>query len=249
MNPAQAHIPSATLGSPALDARDVSCCFTLFLGRLPGNASADRVTDSSLPSLLRDILSGEEFQDGVLQAVLLGEALPHAQLGETLPLRMIDWMQTRLPVTESTRRAAGVVRSWEQAVELLLSDSALILLAPHLAAAGVDGVLRDRIAGDPAFQAKRSVVGSVDAASAYEIRGWAVDLCDKSVPVRLEFYADTMFLGSASCVEPRPDVQELVGGDGQAAFTFRIPAAHRALFGGGRALSAVDSVSRARISS
>lgn len=214
---------------------------------MPANTDADRPPTSNLPVLLRHIFGTEEFKTGILQAVLLREALPHATLGDVLLLPLIDWAQRRLPIGASTRRIAGGARSWSQLLELLLADAYLVAMAPDLAAAEVDRVLRMRLESEPLSKVKRSLVGAVDAASAFEIRGWAVDLCDKSVPVILEFYADNAFIGSTSCIEPRADVRDVVGGDGKVGFSFKISTAHRATFAGGATLTAIDSVSRVRI--
>lgn len=228
-----------------LDSRDVTSCFNLFLGRMPTNSSHDGV--SSVSKLLGGILESDEFKTTILQSVLLREELPHNRLESTLPLQLIDWVQRRLPIGASTRRSAGGARTWAQLLELLLSDSDLMAIAPHLATAGIDSILRQRLEHEPLTALKRSVVGVVDAASAFEIRGWAVDLCDKSIPVMVEFYADNLFIGSVSCGEPRRDVLDVVGGDGKYGFIFKISTAHRASFAGGRTLIAIDSVSRAPI--
>lgn len=229
---------------PSPDWSDITNCFNLFLGRMP---SPDAGFETSLPVLFRSIFEAEEFKAGILPAVLFREALPHSALEEPLPLRLIDWAQRRLPITDPTRRAAGGARTWTQLLELLLSDSGLVALAPDLLAAGIDHTLRERLANEPLSRVKRSVIGVVDSATAFEIRGWAVDLCDKSIPVILEFYADSTLIGIMPCCEPRPDVQDLVGGHGKYGFTFKISTAHRANFAGGRTLIAIDSVSRERV--
>ncbi len=257
LEPAREHTPfgiSAKQDEPALsiedvmlDSRDVTNCFNLFLGRMPGNTSADRLRTSSLSVLLRGIFETEEFKTGILHPLLLREVLPHSMLAEVLPLPLIDWAQRRLPIGAATRRTAGGARTWAQLLELLLSDTKLVSVAPELAAAEVDHILRARLENEPLSKVTRSVVGIVDAASGFEVRGWAVDLCDKSVPVILEFYADSTFMGAVSCVEPRPDVRDVVGGDGKCGFAFKISTAHRASFAGGRTLVAVDSVSHERI--
>ncbi len=230
-----------------LDSRDVTNCFHLFLGRMPANNSADRLPTNNIAALLRGIFEKEEFKTSVLHPVLLREVLPHSVLADVLLLPLIDWAQKRLPISASTRRTAGGARTWAQLLELLLSDAALVAVAPELAAAEVDRILRARLENEPLSKVKRSLVGAVDAASAFEIRGWALDLCDKSVPVIVEFYADTTFIGAVPCSEPRPDVRDAVGGDGKVGFTFKISTAHRASFARGRTLVAVDSVSRERI--
>ncbi len=230
-------------GQP-LDSSDVANCFNLFLGRTPTNASSSLFATQNISVLLRDIFESEEFQTGVLRSVLLRE-LSDSMRGDSQLWLLIDWAQRRLPIGASTRRAAGTARTWEQLLELLLSDAELVAVAPDLVAAEIDLVLRARLEGEPSSQ--RSVVGVVDAASAFEIRGWAVDLCDKSTPVTLEFYADDTFIGASSCTVPRPDVRDFVGGDGNFGFAFKIAAAHRASFAHGRTLVALDSVSRVQV--
>ncbi len=257
LEPAREHTPLAIPAKPdgqvlsgeegTLDSPDVINCFHLFLGRVPANTSTDRLRTSSLSVLLRDIFETEEFKTGILHPVLLREVLPHSMLADALLLPLIDWAQRRLPLGASTRRTAGGARTWAQLLELLLSDANLVAVAPELVAAEVDRILRTRLENEPLSRVKRSVVGAVDAASAFEIRGWAVDLCDKSTPVIVEFYADNTFIGAVPCAEPRPDVRDVVGGDGNVGFTFKISTAHRASFARGRTLVAVDSVSHQRI--
>jgi GT2 family glycosyltransferase len=227
-----------------LDSQDVARCFNLFLGHMPASPFTDGPAISSLPTLLRQILETDEFKTSVLQPVLLREELPHGKSDGPPLFQLIDWVQRRLPVSGSTRRAAGGARTWAQLLELLLSDPQLISIAPHLAAAEIDSVLRGRLENEGWSKVQRSVIGAVDAASGFEIRGWAVDLCDKSIPVILEFYADNLFVGSVTCNEPRPDVLDHVGGDGNCGFTFKISVAHRASFSSGRTLVARDSVSQ-----
>jgi GT2 family glycosyltransferase len=235
--------------SDPLSPLDIASCFQLFLGRTPEPSLVNSRAFGAVRELLREVLQSEEFRNEVLRAVLLRERMPQHSVSDTPPLPLLDWAQRNLPITAATRRSCGAARTWTQLLELLLSDATLTGIAPHLVAAEVDGVLRDRLATEPWTKVKRCVIGAVDAASGFEIRGWAVDLCDKSIPVNIEFYADSHFLGSISCNEPRADVLEAVGGDGRLGFTFRIPAVHRANFSGGRALVALDSISRAQIGS
>ena len=233
----------------ALASGDVANIFKLFLGRAPGSVPLAGQEFGSLPELLREIFESDEFNNDILRPVLLREDLPHTQLEATPPLPLLDWVQKRLPIGTSTMRVCGGARTWTQLLELLLSDASLVAVAPQLAEAEIDAVLRQRLESETWTRIKHCVIGAVDAASGFEIRGWAVDLCDKSIPVILEFYADSLFLGSMSCNEPRPDVMDAVGGDGKCGFNFRISAAHRGSFAGGRTLIALDAVSRVRIGS
>jgi len=227
-----------------LDSRDVTRCFMVFLGRLPTRAALEGAPLGDLRALLGYIFGQSEFQDAILERVLLREPLPHDELEAVPSLLLIDWAQRCLPIGTWTRRALGGARSWEQLLEVLLADASLMAIAPDLTAAGVDGVLRQRLEHESFANLERSVVGAIDSVSAFEIRGWAADLCDKSIPVVLEFYADGLFIGSVSCHEPRPDLADAVGGDGKFGFTFKISSVHRAHFGSGRPVAAIDSVSR-----
>jgi GT2 family glycosyltransferase len=228
----------------SLDARDLANAYKVFLGRAADLASVNSMAVRSLAELLRGILESDEFNTTILQPILLREALPHVRLGSIPPISLIDWAQTGLSLSAQTRIALGGVGTWTQLLELLLSDPVLTGIASHLTEAGIDSVLRQRLENEPWTKIKRSVIGAVDAASGFEIRGWAVDLCDKPNPVVLEFYADNLFLGSMLCSDPRPDVVDAVGGTGKCGFAFKIPAAHRVSFGAGRTLVAIDAISR-----
>jgi GT2 family glycosyltransferase len=236
--------PTTLEAKQALDSQDVIACLTLFLGESPAEDSNKFFVIGSLPLLLRRICDTDQFKSSVLRPLLLREALPHTKLAETPSLNLIDWAQRTMPISASTRRTLGGARTWAQVLELLLSDATFVAVAPHLAGAEIDSLLRERLKHEPLALVKRSVVGVIDAASAFEIRGWAVDLCDKSIPVVLEFHADGMFIGSVSCHEPRADVQDAVGGGGMFGFTFKISGPQRARFGRGRTLTVIDSVSR-----
>jgi GT2 family glycosyltransferase len=238
---------AASVAQLLLESRDIEDCVTLFLGRSPDVEVIRRCLNVELGTVLRELIHSEEFRANVLTPLLLRETLPHERIAQAPSLRLIDWAQRRLPLGPAVRSMAGAARSWTQLLEVLLSDPDLAAVAPRLAAAEIDQVLRERLQNQPLARIKRSVIGAVDSASAVEIRGWALDLCGKDVPVTLEFYADNLFIGAITCGDSRPDVQEAVGGDGLCGFNFRVPAARRAGFAGGRVLFAIDSVSRERI--
>jgi len=230
-----------------LTSRDVQDCFTLCLGRMPDPAALARYVDGGIHSLLADLLLSDDFYVDVLAPLLLREPLPHERFARSPPLRLIDWVQRRLPVDPGVRRVAGAADSWIALLELVLSDPAIIALAPPLAEAGIDRVLGERRQLAPTAEIRRAVIGAIDAASAVEVRGWAMDLCDKATPVTLEFYADNLFLGAVDCTEPRADVRETAGGTGRCGFTYRIATARREALTGGRALIAIDAVSRTQV--
>lgn len=246
--------PSATIDSTArvsggidnspADSRDLENCLAVFLGRKMSEGHIDGSRPNSATETLREIFDAEEFRACVLAPVLLREPLPHASLGDAPPLRLIDWAQNRLPVSASTRTALGTAGTWSQLLEILLSDPLVIAPSRDLAAAGIDSTLRARLENDPCWTARHAMIGAIDAASAFEVRGWAVDLCDKARTVVLKFFADSSYIGSVSCGDFRADVQDAVGGSGNYGFTYSISAAHRAGFAGGRTLTVVDSQSR-----
>ena len=227
--------------------RDVVDCFSLFLGRTPDDIASVRHESGQISALLGELLQMQEFRARILSAVLLRKPLPHERISPLPPLRLIDWAQQRLPLDPATRRTLGGARSWTQLLEVLLSDPCLTALAPELDAAGVSPVLRERVRNSVLAEVKRAVVGAVDVASSSEIRGWAVDLCDNTVPVVVEFYAGSVFLGATACGDLRADVQDVVGGSGQYGFKFKVSASHRNVFAAGTEITALDSISRAAI--
>jgi glycosyltransferase involved in cell wall biosynthesis len=223
---------------------DVSQCCLVFLAREPQDPNFGHPwLNSSLDRLITQILSSDNFKTDILEPVLLREGLPHLSVAAVPPWSLLDWVQQRLPLQDATRRAVGLVRTWELLLELLLADRNLALLAPDLTAAGIDALLAERVRSEPALTMTRAIVGAVDAASVFQIRGWAIDFCDKSTRVQLEFFADNIFLGTAMCDEPRPDVRDHVGGDGNCGFSFAVPSAHRLTFASGRAIRAIDPIS------
>ncbi len=183
------------------------------------------------------LLESTEFREEVLHPLMLRHPFPAGRFPDTPPLALIHWAQTTLPINARTRLHLGLARTWALLLEALLADLKLMALAPELLSAGVATTLAERVARDPAFQACHHVVGSVDSASAFEIRGWAVDTCRPGEPLTVEILADGGFIGAIDCDLPRPDVADVVGGNGQVGFAFQIPAAHRRNFAGGCKLS------------
>lgn len=220
---------------------DIVNAYQLFLGVEPPPA-LPVPPGAGLAELLAAILSSGQFRSEVLKPVLLSESLPEERFAAQPPYLLIDWAQRRLPVGRATAVNCGMAHAWPALLEVLLADPGLAQLASELGHAGITSLLRDRIERDPRFASGRCVVGAVDSASAFEVRGWAADLCDKAEPVILHFYADNVFIGSARCDEFRPDAADVVGGDGGFGFTFRIAAAHRDVFARGSLLTAVDAV-------
>ncbi len=234
---------NAGASEPLHSFEDAVNVYILFLGAA-ASAGAVQVPGSSLADLIAAIFASEEFRVNVLKHVLLREELPKERFGGSPSMRLIDWAQQRLPIGRATRIACGAARTWLGLLEVLLADEGLGALGRDFAEAGINLLLRERVANDPQFNVQHSVIGVIDAASAFEVRGWAVDLCDKSVPVTLEFYADAAFIGAVRCDQPRPDVADVVGGDGNVGFTFRISSAHRAGFANGCCLTAIDGLLR-----
>jgi len=239
--------PFLRVGNGPLDSRDIENCFTVFLGQKPTYDLVRDTIGSGIFDVIRDLLGSPEFLKSVLPPLLLREELPHHLLDTYPSLSLVDWAQRRLPIRESTRIAIGGARTWAQLLEVLLADPTLTSLSPELIAVNIQPILTDRLEKEPVFKVRRSVIGVVDSSSAFEVRGWAVDTYDKSTPVLLEFYADDVFIGSAVCNQSRPDVADVIGGNGSCGFTFKVSLAHRTSFEGGRTLTVVDSISRVLI--
>ena len=188
------------------------------------------------------LLATEEFQTSVLQPLLLREPLPQDLLDNAPSFHLIEWAQRRLPLGEPYRLALGAARTWTHLLEILFADRMLVSHSREMLDAEIDKTLGARVESQDFWKLKRSVIGAVDAASAFEVRGWALDLYDRATPVVLEFFADTTFIGSVPCDVFRADVQDVAGGTGNFGFSFKISSAHRASFAEGRTLTAVDSV-------
>jgi O-antigen biosynthesis protein len=239
---------SDTLATEAgVSVADIESCFRLFLISPPPADLYSAWLGRPVSDLVRDLFSVEDFKTKVLTAVLLREPLPLQSAPATPPWSLLDWAQQRLPLRPDTRRALGLARSWELALELLLADPAINALSPDMITAGIDAIMADRVKDEPTLQVTRSLVGAVDSATAWQVRGWAVDLCDKPTRLRLDIMADNVFLGTALCNEPRADVSDHVGGDGNYGFTFIIPSAHRLVFTNGRTVRAIDRTSGQQI--
>jgi O-antigen biosynthesis protein len=227
---------------------DIEACFRLFLIPPPAADLHRAWLGRPLGDLVRDLFSLEAFKTNVLTAVLLREPLPLPSASSTTPpWSLLDWAQQRLPLRPNTRRALGLARTWELALELLLADPAMNSLSADMVAAGIDAIMADRVKNEPSLHMTRSLVGAVDSATAWQVRGWGVDLCDKPARLKLDIMADNVFLGTALCSEPRADVSDHVGGDGNYGFTFIIPSAHRLVFANGRTVRALDRKSGQQI--
>jgi O-antigen biosynthesis protein len=229
------------------EAQDIKNCFMLFAGQKALPATLQKMNGAPLILLLQELLNSSDFRTLVLPPLLLREALPHALLESPPTHVFIDWSQRRLPVKKETRQAMGGAKSWAQLLELVLSDSRVLALSSELVTANVEAILKSRLEREPLFHLRRSVIGVVDSSSAFEVRGWAVDLCEKAMSITLEFYADSAFLGSTCCNLPRPDVGDVVGGTGKCGFSFKVSTAHRKIFAGGRTLTVLDSISKSLI--
>jgi hypothetical protein len=83
-------------------------------------------------------------------------------------------------------------------------------------------------------------LGAIDRLAGGTVRGWCVDVSGSGLPVTLAMLADGDVVGQCECRLPRPDVQAVVGGDGNCGFEFEIPQSHleRAII-----LSAKDATS------
>jgi GT2 family glycosyltransferase len=227
-----------------VDHRDAENCFALLLGQKLPAASIQRAIGAEMRAFLQELLSSSIFLTLVLPPLMLREELPHALLDDSPSLLFIDWMQNRLPLKRETRLAIAGAKTWTQLLELLLSDPQIVSISSELIAADTERIFRERLEHEMLFRLRRSVVGAVDSSSAFEVSGWAVDVCDKSTAVTLEFYAEDAFIGSAVCIQPRPDVADVIGGNGNCGFAFKVSTAHRRSFAGGKTLTVLDSISK-----
>lgn len=223
----------------ALSYADVGQCHALLLGEPPKNLP---LPTGGMPGLLSQILASSAFRQEVLSPVMLRQPFPAGRFKDAPPLALIFWAQDRLPLRPATRVRIGLARDWHSLLEALLADPGLLQWNRGLVEAGIGATLEDRLVRDPRFKASHAVVGAIDTASAFEIRGWARDTCHPGKPLSLKIYADGVFIGAATCDQPRPDVADIVGGSGDVGFGFTISAAHRRSFIAGCKLSVRDAL-------
>ncbi len=224
-----------------LSSESLANAYALFLGRAARMKPSD-LLGLDLPGLLSAIFSSDEFRNEVLKPVLLRESLPAERFSGAPPFRLIDWAQHSLPIERKTSKGCGAARTWSALLEVLLADARLGLLSAEFSENGITSSLARRVAQDPELSLGRGVTGAIEEASAFEVRGWAVDISDKTTPVTLEFLADGESIGSVLCDQPRPDLAEVLGGSGAFGFSFRIPAVYRSSFAKGCTVTAVDTV-------
>lgn len=222
-----------------LNYADLGHCHLLLLGSVPTDLP---VPTGGLKGLLRQLLGTPTFRNEVLTPVLLRQPFAPGRFVDAPSLALIYWAQTRLPIDAETRVRLGLARDWTTLLEALLADAGLLALHPELRRANVAATLHERIAQDRRYEARHAVVGAIDAASAFEVRGWATDTCHPQTPLVVEVLADGVFIGAASCDLPRPDVADVVGGPGQVGFAFQISAAHRKHFSAGCKLTVRDAL-------
>ena len=119
------------------DIKDLEECFKLLLGRMPDADDVQQCINRETALVLRALIHGEEFRTEVLTPLMLRGRLPQEKIAPTPPLRLIDWVQRRLPLNAFTRRVAGAAKSWTQLLELILSDPAMAHIASNLASAEI----------------------------------------------------------------------------------------------------------------
>ena len=90
----------------------------------------------------------------------------------------------------------------------------------------------------------RDLVGHIDHVNIWEVRGWCGDEAGAGEDLVIEIFVDTMFVGTVSCDQLRPDVQRLLGGNGIYGFTFSFSASHLDLFQVDRWISAREQTTK-----
>lgn len=239
MGSAEPSVRGADADKP-LSYADIGQVHALLLGTPPPRDLP--LPAGGLHELLTRILCTPVFRDEVLAPVMLRQPFAPGRFPDEPSLSLIHWAQTRLPVQPATRVRIGLARHWHALLEAMLADGGLLRLNPDFLEARLDHTFAERVLRDPHFQATHAVVGAIDSASAFEVRGWAVDTCHPGMSVTLEIYADGIFIGATTCDQPRPDVADVVGGSGHVGFAFAIAAAHRKSFAGGCKLSVRDAL-------
>ena len=132
---------------------------------------------------------------------------------------------------------------WEQFYLALLLDIRTRDLSPKLRDPDIRKALESRrLNNGPG--AIRDLVGHIDHVNIWEVRGWCGDEAGAGEDLVIEIFVDTIFVGTVSCDQLRPDVQRLLGGNGIYGFTFSFSASHLDLFQVDRWISAREQTTK-----
>jgi GT2 family glycosyltransferase len=206
---------------------DGANAYRLFLGR---NPESDRIAEERgsipLPASLADFVVSDEFSWQVLAPLVENYPLPHIHLSVLPTADLISWAASELPLSGDARQRIHASQTWRQLLMHVLADEEFYEKIGVSRDRGSFPALRERYAQGVCLNSDREVVGVLEAASPFEIRGWAANLFDLSEQVALEFLLDNIFIGTTLCARFRRDVHDKLGGDGNFGFSLIVPAVH-----------------------
>jgi GT2 family glycosyltransferase len=232
-----------------MSTKDAINGYRLFLGR---NPDSERVAEErgSVPLLssVGGFITSPEFAERVFRPLLHCHPLPHTRMAALPAADLIEWAAAELPVSDAVRQKLLDSKSWRQLLVYILSDSAFFERIGLPFDERSASTLTQRYIVPWSSGQLREIVGAVDDASSFEVRGWAANLFDIGEAIHLEFLLDNYFLGTVQCSALRRDIQESIGGTGAFGFSFVVPAAHYRALQTERLLVVRDAISKDPIS-
>jgi GT2 family glycosyltransferase len=216
--------------------------YWLFLGREPESDSVvGEAAMQPVDQLLQGFLTSAEFQTVVLPALASGSGLPHFRSSRFASSEVWAWAAEALPLSAETIADIQSGLTWRALLLEILLDVRFVNEGAGQSYATFMESLEAQRAQLRKSQ-EREFAGQIDEASSHHIRGWAVDLFDLDKPQSLELYLDNIFVGVVRTTEPRPDVQEKIGGHGRYGFSYVMPAMHHELLRTDRMLTVREAV-------
>ena len=188
-------------------------------------------------------LNSTEFDRKILQPLISGETIWGPYRGRTDFSDLRRWATDVLPVGADFWAKLPPGAGWEQFYLALLLDIRTRDLSPKLRDPDIRKALESRrLNNGPG--AIRDLVGHIDHVNIWEVRGWCGDEAGAGEDLVIEIFVDTIFVGTVSCDQLRPDVQRLLGGNGIYGFTFSFSASHLDLFQVDRWISAREQTTK-----
>jgi len=201
--------------------RDVRFFFLLCLGREVQHAGqSNKRTGSSPFGVCKSLLGSAEFARNMLEPLALGKNPLWQAYSIDAQQLLKEGLKTHF--NEHSRTLPG---NWVEAISLLSNNSRFLQIF-DAAKTGYDALWVQRKLSGLAGAQHRNIVGALEVITSTNLRGFALNADDPTLPLTIDFYVNGAFVGQQSPSQPRPDLQEKYGGTGKVAFThgYTVPA-------------------------
>jgi len=210
-----------------MPATDAINGYRLFLGREP---ESERVVNDKaavpLQKLVANFIASREFSDRVLGPLASGYPLPHFKVTPFPASELLAWASEVLPLAPPASKKLLTAKTWRQLLTWIVSDPDFGAKLAKPLREDLLASVRKRQSALPVGALDREIVGWIDETTMFEVRGWARNILNMEEKLTLEVFLDNLFVGVTETTYFRRDVQERLGGSGNAGFSFNVPAAH-----------------------